>query len=137
MEPIVSPWFVYWITRLDVIRAFGGILLGVGTLGTFLYLAGIPFTADCCSDELHEAWTRRPKSKTITLILIGFLGLAISGFVPSYKTALVMYGASKTTPDNIKLLRDGGKDIKDTIKADIIDIMESVNKKDNKGGELE
>jgi len=102
MEHIVSPWFIYLVTRLDVI----GILLAVGFLAT-LCSAFVVFMK-CDIENIDWRPWDIPKFKG-AVIALGIIALLVL-FIPNKNTAITMYVASKVTTDVVKESVDNGKD---------------------------
>lgn len=94
---IVSPWAVYWITRLDnfvVIFAVGAFLLGFASA---ILAAALFFDWDCLGDD---GINRAKKWLKTTLIVFGIclFGLA---FTPSSKEAIEMAIADNVTYETV------------------------------------
>lgn len=94
---IVSPWAVYWITRLDnfiVIFAVGAFLLGFASA---ILAAAIFFDWDCLDDDGLKRAKKCLKSLAIALGVC-LLGLA---FTPSTKEAIEMVIADNVTYESV------------------------------------
>ena len=94
---IVSPWAVYWITRLDnfvVIFAIGAFLLGFASL---ILGAFILFDWNCLDDDgIKQA------KKCLKSLLIVF-GICLFGlvFIPTSKEAIEMVIADNVTYETV------------------------------------
>ena len=110
MEPIVSPWLVYLIGVVDNIQA---LFILAGTIGFILsVLFAFPL----------ELIQKAPKTM-ISIICFFFFVLLASAIIPDSKTLAAMLIAKQATPNNIAKVVQSGKDIHETIKQDIIDIL--------------
>jgi len=130
MEPIVSPWFFYFINVCEnmgiaatVCWVVCGIIFIVALIGFALCKYDSTFDAD-----FIPAWKRARKYSLICTLV--FMVFAI--FAPSRKTLIWMVVADNVTQKNIEKAIDAGKDIKDELKKDIIEIVESIMNGDNK-----
>lgn len=98
-EPIISPWAVYFITRLDAVRGF---MISVICLA-FLASIALPMLADLLGLYNSKKVLKRG-FKTIAVTLIALAaGLAI---LPTTKEAMMIYAASKVTPQTIQAAGD-------------------------------
>lgn len=96
-EPIISPWAVYFIMRLDVIRD-----LMVGALA-FTVFVGMASPIVCALFELDTNDVKEFVKRNIKLFvgICAALGLCLS-LLPSSKEATMIYTASKITPQTIQ-----------------------------------
>lgn len=93
-EPIISPWLIYWIGRLEVIQAISCVFGIALTVGTSLLTLG-QLMDDYKKDEPF------PKVfKVLICMALVFDTLAL--FVPTKSEIIAMYAAKNITPANIK-----------------------------------
>jgi len=134
-EHIINPWFVYLLFNIDsfiTLLVIPCILSGV-TL--FVYIMGVIIIS--VSNE--DAWDKKVWVKIwkrhlryLIPIFIGFL--LIATFTPKKNTIIAMYIADQITWNKIEKTTEITKGIKNMLKKDVIDIIESItkNKQENK-----
>lgn len=119
-EPIISPWVVYLITRLDAIRDF---MLGVMVVGlcspVLLPLFGAMFCDSGISafDSLIKRWIR------VLAFAIVVTGLCLA-LLPTAKEATMIYAASKITPQTIQAAGDSVDKAVDKVIEKILKVKE-------------
>ena len=97
-EPIISPWLIYWVGRIDIIHHFcvaAGVLLTMG--------AGISMTTAVtnlvdCDGGLGKAFFSFAKKLTCVALIVYVLAMV----VPTKDEMIAMYVARYITPANIK-----------------------------------
>jgi hypothetical protein len=128
MEHIISPWFIY------LLHLVGGLVGGFTVIAIFigiaLFVCGIYFMEeliDLNSDDKErlsfKRWVRR-------LITAGIISLLLAIFIPSKTTLIGMFVANKVTYNNVEKAIEAGKNVKEELKKDIIDIIEAIQKED-------
>jgi len=116
MEPIISPWLIYVLDKLEHIQAI------------FILLALIPIflkLITCMTQESAEVWTKRKG-----LYVIVFISFIIALAIPNRNTAIKMLVVNEITPQRIEQVKDVAGNFRDAIKGDIIEIIESVTEKE-------
>lgn len=93
---IISPWAVYWITRLDnfvVIFAVGAFILGFASIA----LAGFILFETCLDDDDIK------KVKKCLKTILAVFGICVFGlaFTPSSKEAIEMIIADNVTYETV------------------------------------
>lgn len=125
MEPIISPWIFYFIGVADSICAF---FIFTGSAVIVLSIISVIVAFDCfMEDEL--------KIKLRLFFKIGLAGIFlvfISLLIPSKEICYKMLIAKYATKNNVSRIISSGKDVKETIKNDVIDIIKSFNEKKDK-----
>ena len=123
-NPIISPWFFYFTDLADAIHP-PFLVIGVFSFLILIVAAVIHSVAN--KDEVD---VDKIKKLMILLTVICLFTLLTGIFIPTKDTMYKMAAAKYATPTNInKIIEKGedfGKDIKDIkndIKADIIDII--------------
>lgn len=97
-EPIISPWLIYWVGRLDVIHGF------CCAAGFILTIAVIVFTvvaiADSVNndDDANKSFLNFLKKLTCVALIVDTLAF----LVPTKNEAIAMYVTRYITPANIK-----------------------------------
>lgn len=114
MESIVSPWIIYLIF---MVTNFKAIFIIVGAM---IGVIGLPIYIDAGKHKVgYLMWTI-----CIVMLTIGFL-------IPTKATVIGMVTANEITYDRADKAVEIGKDIKDSIKKDIIDIIQEITKEDS------
>lgn len=101
-EPIISPWLIYWIGRLNVIHCFSlilGLLLTflAAVTGFLLIINNDVYSDDYSGDANKPALNFLKKIACVALIFD-----ALTLFIPSQTEIIAMYAAKNITPANIK-----------------------------------
>ena len=123
-EPIISPWMIYWITRLDSIKDFFEAFAVVSFIVGLAFLAGVFMNID-------RVWESEKKWFDINLRAFKILAvtfcvsLTFSTFLPTTKTAVAMYVTSKITPQTVQQAGETIDQITDKIVDKIIKIKEA------------
>ena len=118
MTPIINPWFLYLISVLEnicFVVAVGTVVLFVGLL-----IASIVLAAEGTLVE-YKKWII--KGVIVLSLLCSFLI-----FIPSKSTVIQMIVLNNITYQRLDKAKEIGKDIKEIIKQDIIDILKEVGK---------
>jgi hypothetical protein len=119
MEPIISPWTIYFIEHILFVVSFIKGILFVAVI-----LEAIAFIGESSDEHLREE--AKENTKVIkTYLICTTVILLILSMVPSREVAYKMFISSYITPDNLNL----GKEItKDGIEWLLNAIVESINK---------
>lgn len=125
MEPIISPWFFYFI---DVAQALDNLFFVLLICSSFISLmCGVAWCSLTIDPDFYNAygkekerWFRRTKISVACTIGFGLITAAI----PSSETLYKMLVASMVTPDNIQIVQDNA------VKF-ISDVANAVMKKGN------
>lgn len=101
-EPIISPWLIYWMGRMDMIHHFcivAGFLLtmcaGISVTAFVLSLFDCDFVRD---GDFGKALLNFAKKLTCVALIVDALAMA----VPTKDEIIAMYVAGYITPANIK-----------------------------------
>lgn len=96
-----------------------------------LILAGISGFIFVMCDPNYEANGKAMALKCLKPFAItGTLFLFLNLFLPTQTTFLQMAAASYATKENVGKAIDAGKDIKNALKADVIDLIKAIKQKD-------
>ena len=118
MEPIISPWLLYWISISENIKmAFEFSIPMFIFGGGFIYCAVKLCVADCVYHNIKQEWPRIFKIAIILAIVLAII-LVINIFIPTEETLYGMLALKYITPDNIDLGVD-------TIKSIVEYVMET------------
>lgn len=97
-EPIISPWLIYWIGRLNIIHDFcciAGCLLTAATIF-------IGMTKFIDNNYHSDATNKRLWSSLKKLVCAALFFGALASFIPTRDEAIAMYVAKWVTPANIE-----------------------------------
>jgi hypothetical protein len=121
MEPIISPWLIYFV---GLVNPLGSACAISGIIVLLMSIAALVGNADETvkpSDrEFFGKWGNRLLPVSLILCLLAI-------FVPDKQTVLQMIAASYITPDNLAIAADGVVSIKNEVKDDILDIIHTVS----------
>ena len=111
-EPIVSPWLVYLFGVAEPVQICATLISIVGAVAwviSRIYLI----------DEGDDKMARSIRN----LARIWFVTLPIALFIPTKSTMIGMVVAQNITPANINTALEAGRDFKNELKRDIIDLL--------------
>lgn len=114
MEPIISPWMIYFASRAD---AVGTLFLIVAIVAFGICLIGF--------DDLT-------KNGFKLFISIGIISMILTVLTPTTKTVYTMMIANEITSDNIQAIGKTGKDVVDYITDQIDKVINDKDEKENK-----
>jgi hypothetical protein len=132
MEHIINPWFFYWINVADALNvAFViGVVVGVITM----IVGGIVIG---CNSGIDEDGVTRGKKTFKTGVLVVIICVFPAIFIPTKTTLIQMAVADKLTYNNVEQVLDSGKNIKNELKQDVLDIINAIGDESAKGTERE
>ena len=122
MEPIISPWIIYFLGVVDNFN----IALAIIWIGCGISIGGL-FLFATFEEEIELA-----SKKSKKFFIIGIICVIISIFFPSQKTVIGMIVAKNITPINVEKALKSGKEFKNELKKDIIEIIQSATKEEKK-----
>lgn len=131
MEPVISPMFFYFLSIADAFKMSLVALIIIFSIS--LFIISIYFVVESATgydtEKTKEQYKRLPKKTTI----LGYLFIILLAIlIPSKNTLIEMEVARNITYDRIDKVISVGKDIKNDLKVDIIDIIKAINKKNKK-----
>ena len=135
MEPIINPWFFYF---LHIAEMFQGVSIGLFVIfSCAVFGAGIWFFIKKDMDEFYDKEKEYKASRRIIkLAVVDIILIIFMIFIPSRKTLISMYVAKHITTDNVQKALTVGKDFKEEIKKDIFELINGITKeKEKKGGD--
>ena len=122
MDPIISPWLIYLLGIVDPLCIILGML---SIFGLFFY----GFTFIYKNIESKELL---PRAKKRLLLIVVIICTFLAVLIPSKDTMIGMYVANNVTYDTIQQISKTGKEWKNVLKKDLIDIITKVNKESKK-----
>lgn len=96
-EPIISPWLIYWVGRLDVIHGFccaAGFIL---TMVVIVFVL-VAIADSINNDDANKSFLNFLKKLTCVALIVDTFAF----LVPTRDEAIAMYAARYITPANIK-----------------------------------
>ena len=130
MEPIVSPWFIYF---LGVISAIQGVVITGAIISALILVVAIIASIFMrvevegeYGSESDKRWLGLWRKTRKICIPVFVVFLLVAMFVPSRNTLIAMYVAKFITTDNITKAIETGGNFKDVVKKDIIEIIEAM-----------
>ena len=124
MNPIISPWLIYFISTLGGLRVLV-FLLSIVSLGALaiIFLLWMYYK----DDGIELEYVKKGKHKII--IFFGVISILGSIFIPNKETIYAMVVAKYVTPDNIEMVGGSVKDSIDYIFEKIDTLTEEEEKK--------
>ena len=122
MKPIISPWLIYFASRVDSLKNFAVIILACCIIA--ICIAFIEGDIEYGSVLTHKSFMK----KCVIASIISAIVLVIT---PSTETVYTMVVANEITPDNIRAVGKTGKDVIDYI-TDQIDKVVNDKEEDKK-----
>lgn len=117
-EPIISPWLIYWISRLDVVQTIA-IVTTTTCLGATVVSA---LELICSNKEEKKVFMRGIMYKAVRVFAVAVLILVL---VPNKEEALAIYVASKVTPASIQVVGESADKAADKVVEKIIRIIDA------------
>ena len=120
MKPIISPWTIYFASRVDSLKILAGCILICCIIA--ICIAFIEGDIDYGSVLTHKSFMK----KCAIVSVISAVTLVIT---PSTETIYTMAVVNEITPDNIQAVGKTGKDVVDYITDQIDRVVN--DKKEN------
>lgn len=120
MKPIISPWTIYFASRVDSLKILAGCILICCIIA--ICIAFIEGDIDYGSVLTHKSFMK----KCAIVSVISAVTLVIT---PSTETIYTMAVVNEITPDNIQAVGKTGKDVVDYITDQIDKVVN--DKKEN------
>lgn len=123
-EPIISPWLIYWVGRLDVMQGFccaAGFLLTIAVV--VFALVGVTDSVNH-DDNANKSFLNFLKKLTCVALVVDTLAF----LVPTKNEAIAMYVTRYITPANIKATGEFADKAVDKLIEKILKASETVKK---------
>lgn len=125
-DPIISPWFIYWITRIDNIKCFLDLFPLLFMFVVILIAMLKLFTEEF---EDYEEGKERASRYVRNVIKVGLitipLTIILNLFIPSTKVLATMYVADKLTVSNIQMVGETADKVIDKAVEKVIKVIEA------------
>lgn len=140
-DPIVSPWLIYLLGRVEpmsFVFIFTCIVSGVTAIALAIYVGGEggeERPGESAFSKFSRESANRIGKRFRWVKYVAITTTIIAMFLPSKSDLIAMMVAKNITPSVVKESVKTGKEIKDDIVADIVRIIEAAGKDDGKEGE--
>ena len=115
-DPIISPWFIYWITRIDNIKCFLELFPLLFMIVVILIAMLKGFTGEFDDYGEGKENSRKYVKKVLKVGIITLpLAIMLNLFIPSTKVLATMYVADKLTVSNIQMVGETADKVVDKI----------------------
>lgn len=125
-DPIISPWFIYLITRVDNIKCFLELfpLLFMSVTILIAVLKGFIGEFDDYGEGKENARKYVKKVLKVGMITIP-LAVMLNLFIPNTKVLATMYVADKLTVSNIQMVGETADKVVDKAVEKVIKVIEA------------
>ncbi len=131
-DPIISPWFVYFLGTVQGVTGVGFIFslisavgLAIAVMSWFINKASEPPQESAYSEEWRKKMSlSRAGIKLSLWVLIPSIIIVL--FLPSQRTMIGMIVAKNVTPNTINKAIEAGVSVKDAVKQDVLDIIQAL-----------
>lgn len=132
-DPIISPWVIYWFTRIDSIKCF----LELYPLMFVLITAMAGLIKTLAGDfDVYDEGRERARQYVNKVVKVGFITipivLTLNLFVPDTKTLATMYVADKFTISNVQMVGETADKVVDKAVEKIIKIIDATKEEKKK-----
>ena len=129
-DTIISPWFIYWITRIDNIKCFLELFPLLFMLVVILIAMLKVFTGEFDDYGEGKENSRKYVKKVLKVGIITLpLAIILNLFIPSTKVLATMYVADKLTVSNIQMVGETADKVVDKAVEKIIKVIEATKEK--------
>lgn len=99
MEPIINPWFIYWINIITNLHAAFGLAAAISLVIFLFSVCG--FSSVYLNEEEQSTAKKIMKISAAVLFSAGIILI----FLPDKETMMTMLALQYTTPDNIQIVQ--------------------------------
>ena len=125
-DPIISPWFIYLITRVDNIKCFLELFPLLFMAVTILSATLKGFTGEFADYGEGKENARKYVKKVLKVGIITLpLAIMLNLFIPSTKVLATMYVADKLTISNIQMVGETADKVVDKAVEKVIKVIEA------------
>ncbi len=126
MEPIISPWIIYLLSFVSKLQGVLFVLATMCGLGVVIHIITVVWKAALETGDRDYKMVSRMAAK-LKLFSIFFVIIVVSlVIIPSKNTLIGMMIAKNVTSVNIEKALETGKNFKDEIKKDVIEIIDHI-----------
>ena len=132
MEPIISPWFIYFLGIVDgigIVIGLTAIVVGILIL-VFCIMEAVPWDFSNGKEDFVKMWYSKRKWM-VPFFIITLIACIV---IPSKNTLIGMYVTKNITYDRAEKILDAGKSVKEELKNDVFELIEALkDDKESKG----
>ena len=123
MKPIISPWLIYFASRVDSLMILAGCILVCCIIA--ICIAFIEGDIEYGSVLTHKSFMKK-------CAIASIISAVVLVITPSTETIYTMAVVKEITPDNIQAIGKTGKDMVDYIVDQIDKVVNEDEDKENK-----
>lgn len=132
-DPIISPWIIYWITRIDSIKCFLSVFPILFVLSSAVVGLLKTFAGEFDDYETGKECSRRYVRNVIKYGLITLpLSIMLNLFIPDTKVLATMYVADKLTVSNMQMVGETADKVVDKAVEKIIKVIDATKEEKKK-----
>ena len=125
-DPIISPWFIYWITRIDNIKCFLELFPLLFMIVVILITMLKVFTGEFDDYGSGKENARKFVNKVLKVGMVTIpLAIVLNLFIPDTRTLATMYVADKLTVSNIQMVGETADKVVDKAVEKVIKVIEA------------
>lgn len=124
MEPIVSPWLIYFVSIIENLHSFFEAVTFI-VMATDIIIMGAFIESDDAIAVFYNRKEKKIKPFIKLLIALSIICPLLIVFIPSKETIITMYIANMITPDNLNLANE-------IFKSNLKDYMDIISNALNK-----
>ena len=125
MEPIVSPWLIYFISIIENLHSFFEAVTFIVMATDIIIVMGAFIESDDAIAVFYNREEKKIKPFIKLLIALSIICPLLIVFIPSKETIITMYIANMITPDNLNLANE-------IFKSNLKDYMDIISNALNK-----
>lgn len=125
MEPIVSPWLIYFVSIIENLHSFFEAVTFIVIATDIIITMGAFIESDDAIAVFYNCKEKKIKPFIKLLITLSIICPLLVIFIPSKETIITMYIANMVTPDNLNLANE-------IFKSNLKDYMDIISNALNK-----
>ena len=129
MEPIISPWAIYFMGIADTAKIVCGVVGGITGVATIISFIVAAFERYYSGKEKGTEASRMGRR----FLIFALIFVPLSILIPDRTTVMGMIIAQNITAQNIEKAAEAGKIVKDELKRDILEIIDAIQNEEVKG----
>ena len=106
MEPIVNPWLIYFVSIIEHLRTFVGVITAIVLFLDIVIVVGAFIETDDATDVFYNRKENKIKLFVKLLIVATIVFPLLTIFIPTKETIIAMYIANVVTPDNLSIANE-------------------------------
>lgn len=106
MEPIVNPWLIYFVSIIEHLRTFVGVITAIVLFLDMVIVVGAFIETDDATAVFYNRKENKIKLFIKLLIVATIVFPLLTIFIPTKETIIAMYIANVVTPDNLSIANE-------------------------------